>query len=57
MIKSGLSHGVALVPNPPKERYYCPVTGAHFEWVDICKKLEVIARRRDDELIQMGYQL
>lgn len=57
MIKSGLSHGVALVPNPPKERYYCPVTGAHFEFLDICKKLDVIARRRDDELIQMGYQL
>lgn len=54
MLKTGLSHGVALVPNPPKERYYCPFTGAHFEFSDICEKLGVIALRRDDELIAMG---
>jgi len=49
MLKTGLSHGVALVPNPPKERYYCPNTGSHFEFFDLCKRLEILARKRNEE--------
>lgn len=49
MLKTGLSHGVALVPNPPKERYYCPKTGAHFEFTDVCKRLDTLARKRNEE--------
>ena len=43
------NHGVALIPNPPKERYSCPYTGAHFEYKEIYQKLEKIAKLRIEE--------
>jgi hypothetical protein len=49
-LKTGLSHGVALVPNPPKERYSCPETGAHFEFHEVSRRLEILARKRNEEL-------
>lgn len=42
-IKSIFNQGVKLGPNVNKDRYICPVTGAHFEWRDMCRRLEPIA--------------
>ena len=46
MLKTGLSHGVAIMPNAPKERFSDPVTGAHFEYLDMCARLERMAKKR-----------
>lgn len=46
MLKTGLSHGVAIVPNAPKQRYNCPDTGAHFEFSEMCTRLEKLERLR-----------
>jgi hypothetical protein len=35
---------IALEPVPPKERFNCPDTGAHFKFKDICQRLEKFAR-------------
>lgn len=55
MLKTGLSHGVALVPNPPKERYSCPVTGAHFEFKDVCSRLVLLAQKRNEDPKTSGH--
>ena len=54
MLKTGLSHGVAVVPNPPKERYNCPKTGAHFEFNELCRRVERLKKLREDELNRTG---
>ena len=46
MLKTGLSHGVAIMPNAPKERYSDPDTGAHFDHIDMCQRLERMAKKR-----------
>ena len=50
MLQTGLSHGVAIMPNAPKERYSCPETGAHFEYFDMCARLERMRKRRNIEM-------
>jgi hypothetical protein len=45
-IKSIFNQGLKLGPNVNKDRYICPITGAHFEWRDMCKRLEPIAQQR-----------
>ena len=52
MLKTGLSHGVAIVPNAPKQRYSDPLTGAHFEFEDMCQRLESLRKRRIREEMQ-----
>lgn len=42
MLKAGLSHGVAVVPEGPKERFIDPITGAHFKFNEICIKIEAM---------------
>ena len=39
MLQTGLSHGVAIIPNAPKQRYTDPDTGAHFAFGDMCERL------------------
>lgn len=46
MLKSGLTHGVAVIPDAPKERYIDPLTGAHFKFPEICIKIETMERKR-----------
>ena len=46
MLQTGLSHGVALVPAAPKERYSDPLTGAHFEFLDMCRRIDKISKTR-----------
>lgn len=46
MLQTGLSHGVAIIPNAPKQRYTDPATGAHFEFEDMCDRLEKLLKRR-----------
>ena len=46
MLQTGLSHGVAIIPNAPKQRYSDPETGAHFEFEDMCTRLEKLKKKR-----------
>ena len=46
MLKTGLTHGAAVIPDGPKERYFCPKTGAHFKFNDMCFRLEAMERKR-----------
>ena len=46
MLQTGLSHGVAIIPNAPKQRFSDPVTGAHFEFEDMCVRLEKLKKKR-----------
>ena len=57
MLKTGLSHGVAIIPNAPKQRFNDPETGAHFEFSDMCKRLEALAKRRFVEELQGGTKI
>lgn len=41
-----MSHGVAIIPNAPKQRYSDPATGAHFEFEDMCMRLEKLKKKR-----------
>lgn len=46
MLRTGLSHGVAVIPKDPKYRYTCPKTGAHFSFDTMCSLLETMERKR-----------
>ena len=46
MLKSGLTHGVAVIPNAPKQRYTDPLTGAHFDFEDMCQRIDRIQKAR-----------
>lgn len=46
MLKTGLSHGVAIVPGPPKEKYQCPYSGAHFSFDVMCDKIKLMEKKR-----------
>ena len=52
MLQTGLSHGVAIIPNAPKQRFSCPVTGAHFEFEEMCRRLELLKKKRFQEEMQ-----
>jgi len=41
---------VAIMPAAPKERYTDPENGAHFEFPDMCRRLDKIAKHRMFEL-------
>ena len=40
------SKGIILGPTINKDRYICPVTGAHFEWRDMCKRIQIAEKQR-----------
>ena len=46
MLQTGLSHGVAIIPNAPKQRYTDPATGAHFAFDDMCERLEKVMKKQ-----------
>jgi hypothetical protein len=46
MLKTGLSHGIAIMPAAPKTRYTDPKTGAHFDFGDISERIEAMAKKR-----------
>mmetsp|Transcript_25433 Transcript_25433/g.31809 ORF Transcript_25433/g.31809 Transcript_25433/m.31809 type:complete len:99 (+) Transcript_25433:18-314(+) len=52
MLQTGLSHGVAIIPNAPKQRFNDPDTGAHFEFEDMCERLEKVLKKRFIEEMQ-----
>ena len=54
MLAYDSNNGIALIPNPPKERYSCPVTGAHFEFRDVCMRIEKVMKQRAEELKKNG---
>ena len=45
-LKDVFNKGIILGPTINKDRYICPVTGAHFEWRDMCKRIEAMAKER-----------
>lgn len=46
VVNDMFNKGVILGPTINKDRYICPVTGAHFEWRDMCQRLQVLAKTR-----------
>ena len=52
MLQTGLSHGVAIIPNAPKQRFSDPQTGAHFEFEEMCRRLEQLKKKRFQEEMQ-----
>ena len=52
MLQTGLSHGVAIIPNAPKQRFTDPATGAHFQFEDMCDRLEKVLKKRFMEEMQ-----
>ena len=38
--------GIILGPTINKDRYICPVTGAHFEFRDMSRRIEAMAKQR-----------
>ena len=54
MLKQTNGGEIALEPNPPKERYNCPITGAHFNFKDIVTRLEKVVRERYNENLKSG---
>ncbi len=38
--------GIILGPTINKDRYICPVTGAHFEWQDMVRRIKVAEKQR-----------
>ena len=38
------SKGIILGPTINKDRYICPVTGAHFEFRDMSRRIEVMVK-------------
>ena len=37
---------MAIIPNAPKTRFNDPETGAHFEFEDMCVRLEKVLKKR-----------
>ena len=44
LVKDAFKKGVILGPQVNKDRYQCPVTGAHFEWKNMCKRIEILKK-------------
>ena len=38
--------GIVLGPTINKDRYICPDTGAHFEWRDMCIRIQKAEKQR-----------
>ena len=45
-IQDAFDQGIKLGPSINKDRYICPDTGAHFEFKDMCRRINIIARQR-----------
>jgi hypothetical protein len=45
-VADAFNQGIKLGPTINKDRYICPVTGAHFEWRDMCVRINVAAKQR-----------
>ena len=43
------NQGVKLGPTINKDRYICPDTGAHFEFNDMCKRMQIMYKDRCKE--------
>ena len=61
MLQAG-PNGIALIPNAPRDRYTDEETGAHFDFFDMCKRLEKILIQRQNHsskthIINQGFQI
>ena len=46
-MKDAWANGKKMGPNMDKKKYTCPVTGAHFEFVDMCERVFYLKKVRD----------
>jgi hypothetical protein len=45
-LKDVFKKGIMLGPIINKDWYICPETGAHFEWQNMCKRLNIMNKQR-----------
>jgi hypothetical protein len=45
-VTDAFNQGIKLGPVINKDRYICPITGAHFEWRDMCVRIEKALKNR-----------
>lgn len=56
-IQEAFAAGIKLGPTINKDRYICPDTGAHFEFIDMCRRIKICEKLRlkqFPELAQMA---
>ena len=58
-VADAFNKGIILGPTINKDRYICPVTGAHFEWRDMCRRIEIACKSRlfdPRDIANVGYK-
>jgi hypothetical protein len=45
-IKEAFQQGIKLGPTINKDRYICPETGCHFEFLDMCRRIKICEKLR-----------
>lgn len=48
-IQDAFNQGIKLGPSINKDRYICPDTGAHFEFLDMCRRMKTMEKQRNIE--------
>lgn len=48
-IQDAFNQGIKLGPSINKDRYICPDTGAHFEFLDMCRRMKIMEKQRNLE--------
>jgi hypothetical protein len=43
-IQDAFNQGIKLGPSINKDRYICPDTGAHFEFLDMSRRIKIMGR-------------
>lgn len=56
-IQDAFAQGIKLGPTINKDRYICPDTGAHFEFLDMCRRMKQCARNRAQQYPDLGNPL
>ena len=46
VIAEAFAQGIKLGPTINKDRYICPETGAHFQFIDMCHRIKVANKER-----------
>ena len=45
-IQEAFAQGIKLGPTINKDRYICPDTGCHFEFLDMCRRIKICEKVR-----------
>ena len=46
LVADVFNKGIILGPTINKDRYICPVTGCHFEFRDMCRRIDIMFKQR-----------